>query len=436
MESRITSAGKIRLFHRLLAAASVIFLAGTNPLALGHDQNNKPLRDGDLVIIAGDYVTFEGKYSVLIQDYLLMCAPASGLKVIQMGRGGKLGDHIQKWDVLSEQYRPEVVTISTSIGDGVFVTQNREHEEGHLKRFRTDLQQMVAKLKGSGVRTIVVGSPWIVDSDRFKEGDPAATNQIIGTYAAAAREIAEAEGVAFANVHELMLDVMAKAKAKYGRDYIFGNEYGLSPGPNGHLVMAYAFLKALGIDGEIGTITVDLQNDSATATAGHEIISVSDGTVNMESKRYPFCFHGDADKQTTRSIIEFFPFNEDLNRFVLTVKNSPGAKLRITWGKSSKVYSAAELGKGINLAAEFLENPFSEPFRKGDSRMQTQQGFERKTKRLADSMTEWRKLIPDLEEKYVRMESGIVERTKAEAEKSASVVVPVRHSIRIEKAAD
>jgi hypothetical protein len=413
---------------RPLAGLVMACLAGLAPLAQGADT----LRDGDVVILAGDQITFEGKYSVYVQDYFLMCAPARGLQVIQMGRGGRLDELVKKMVQIGKDYQPNVVVISTGIDEGTFVTRNPSYEKGHLERFRKNLTEMVSNLKGSGVRTIVVGSPWVVDSDRYKEADPAATNRTIATYAAAAKDVAEAEGVAFANVHDLMMDVMAKAKAEHGKEYIFGNEYGSSPGPNGHLVMAYAFLKAMGLDGDIGTISVDLKNNEATSTEGHKVVSVSDGAVKVESVRYPFCFYGDSDKQTTRSIIKFFPFNEDLNRFVLVAKNAPAPKLRVTWGKSSKVFSAAELEKGINLAAEFLENPFSEPFRKGDSRMQTQQGFERKTKRLADSLTDWRKLMPGLEDKFSRMENGLVERTRAEAKKSASVPVPVTHTLKIE----
>ena len=66
------------------------------------------------------------------------------------------------------------------------------------------------------------------------------------------------EGVVFANVLDPMIDVMTKAKAKYGHDYHLAGGDGVHPDRNGHLVMAYAFLKALGCDGNIGSITVDL----------------------------------------------------------------------------------------------------------------------------------------------------------------------------------
>ena len=70
-----------------------------------------------------------------------------------------------------------------------------------------------------------------------------------------------------------MIDAMTKAKAKYGEDYPVGGGDGVHPDANGQLVMAYAFLKALGFDGNIGTITVDLAADKAEATDGHKVVS-------------------------------------------------------------------------------------------------------------------------------------------------------------------
>jgi len=73
-----------------------------------------------------------------------------------------------------------------------------------------------------------------------------------------AREVAEAEGVVFADVITPMIEVMTKAKEKYGKAYHLAGGDGVHPDKNGHLVMAYAFLKALGCNGDLGQISVDL----------------------------------------------------------------------------------------------------------------------------------------------------------------------------------
>ena len=99
-------------------------------------------------------------------------------------------------------------------------------------------------------------------------------------------------------MHSIMMDAMTKSKAKYGPKYQFAGGDGVHPAANGHLVMAYAFLKAFASDGNIGTITVDMKTNQATATEGHKLLAdtLKDGAIEIESTRYPFCFTGEPEK--------------------------------------------------------------------------------------------------------------------------------------------
>ena len=248
------------------------------------------------------------------------------------------------------------------------------------------------------MRTIVIGSPGCVDTDKFRGPKFSAVyNKTLGELRDIAREVAEANGVAFADVHTPMMEAMKKAKAKYGKEYHVGGGDGVHPDANGHLVMAYAFLKALGCDGDIGKITVDLGANKATAEHGHKVLSCDGGKVEIESTRYPFCFSGDPKTTSaTTGMIEFIPFNQDLNRFTLVVENAPADKCKVTWGKSSKEFSKDQLAKGINLAAEFIDNPFSEPFRKVDAAVREQQKYETGlVKSVVTKLPDFRKLVPE-----------------------------------------
>ena len=48
----------------------------------------------------------------------------------------------------------------------------------------------------------------------------------------------------------------------------------------------------------------------------------------------------------------------------------------MTWGAASKTFTKEELEKGVNLAAEFAENPFGEPFRKVESMIGAKQALD------------------------------------------------------------
>src|SRR5437764_8305240 len=160
------------------------------------------------------------------------------------------------------------------------------------KWYHDNQKAVVEGMKKAGVRFIVVGSPGCVDANTFRNNPEQAAvyNKTLAEERDIAKQVAQEEGVAFANVFDPMVDVMTKAKEKYGLKYHVAGGDGVHPGPNGHLVMAYAFLKGLGCDGNIGTITVDLAANKAEATEGHQILSASNGTIELQSTRYPFCF--------------------------------------------------------------------------------------------------------------------------------------------------
>jgi hypothetical protein len=77
-----------------------------------------------------------------------------------------------------------------------------------------------------------------------------------------------------------------------------------------------------------------------------------------------------------RSGMTLVPFNQDLNRFMLTVKNATASKYRVAWGDQSKVFTGEQLSGGINLAAEFVLNPFSARFALIDGAVSAKQDFE------------------------------------------------------------
>jgi hypothetical protein len=305
--------------------------------------------------------------------------------------------------------------------------------------YRTAQTAIVESLKKHGVRVIVLGSAKCVDS--FYYHNPATSaevyNQNLGALAAIDKDIAAKEGVIYADVYGDTLDVMKKAKAKFGDNYELAGPDGVHPRHNGHLVMAYAFLKALGCDGNIGTITVDYGSKQATGSPGQEIVSYQDGTVNVKSSRYPFCFSGTLDTtnpEVTAAVTQFFPFNDDLNRYMLVVKGLTTPKAKITWGTTTKEYTADQLAKGINLAAEFLVNPFVAQFNKVDYAVWMQEGQEQfLSQTVMHSAPGWaQQLAPDAPGLFDSVIAAGMTRHDALYKAAADLVIPIEHTIKIE----
>ena len=423
-----------RVISRFLIFCAALLVARAAP-APAAEPAAHGLRDGDYVGIIGDSITEQRQYSVFVENYLLMCQPKGNLRASQFGWGGETAPGFASRmanDVLP--FGPAVATTCFGMNDGGYSPM----DDAKAKRYRDGQTSVVEQLKKSGTRFIVVGSPGAVDFDTFRN-DPAQAEMYNKTLAGLrdiAREVAQQQGVALADVYTPMIEVMKPAKAKYGKGYHVCGADGFHPDRNGHLVMAYAFLKALGCDGDLGTVTVSLAGNKAEAAGGHRVLSFDGGAAEVESSRYPFCFFGDPKSPgSTSGIIEFFPFNEDLNRFRLVVADVPAGKTAaVTWGSQSKTFPAEQLAKGINLAAEFpTDNPFAAAFLTVERKVAEQQNMEVPlVKSLMHNLPQYARFAPEEAEAFGRVAKKLVATDQAARDASAAAVVPVKHVIKIE----
>ncbi len=391
------------------------------------------LKDGDRVAVCGDSITEQKLYSLMIESYLLMCQPAANLTAMQFGWGGETAHGFYNRmanDTLP--FKPTVATTCYGMNDGGYSPMTPDRAKWY-----TDYQRRIVKsFKQAGVRLIVVGSPGVVDSDTYRNSPEAATmyNKTLAAERDLAKQVAAEEQVVFANVYDPMMDVMVKAKAKYGKGYHVAGGDGVHPSNNGHLVMAYAFLKAMGCNGDLGTIKVDLAAGKAEGGNGHKVLACQNGSVELESTRYPFCFQGAPNSpNATTGVLEFFGFNDELNRLKLQVSGATTDKVKVTWGNASKEFAAADLAKGINLAAEFLDNPFGQAFRSVEGRIRAKQNAETPgIKEGLHGLINLGRLVPDEQESIERIRGKLVGKLSDAANKLPAAVQPVKHTLRIE----
>jgi lysophospholipase L1-like esterase len=401
-----------------------------------HDAIAAPvLKPGARVAICGDSITEQRLYSRFIEDYLLVCTPELDARIVQLGWSGErapgFADRLEN-DLL--WFKPTVVTLCYGMNDGLY----KPYESATGKTYSDAMTRIVDRIKAAGALP-VIGSPGVVDGVAFRRDNitPAVYNDTLARLRDLDRELALDKSAVFADVFDHMMLVMVKAKAAKGPEYDVAGTDGVHPRENGHLVMAYAFLKAMGLDGAIGTITLDMSGP-ATASDGHKILTSSAGRAEVRSSRYPFCFAGSDDSPGgLRGILPFVPFNDNLNRFRLVVKNAPAAA-KVTWGSASKIFTKEQLAAGINLAAEFPDNPFSDAFAAVDKRVAEQEEFETgMIKRAVTQFRGARALLPSDHGLAAALDAARDRLAARDAELHAAAkaaVVPVRHVITVEPA--
>lgn len=347
------------------------------------------LKKNDELAICGDSITEQKMYCRIMETYLTVCMPELNISTRQYGWSGEQASGFLKRmtnDVL--RFHPNVVTTCYGMNDHHY--QPYTDEIGNT--YRTNQEGIVKACKAAKVRTIIVGSSGCMGQHAawgFIKGTAEERNLNLCNLRNIDVDIAKRDHVGFADVFWPMLTGDYFAREKYGDSYALCGADSVHPDWAGHTVMAYAFLKALGCQGDIGTITIDLKSGSVKGSKGHEFaagvpVKTKDGAFirghyTFRSSRYPFCAAGPTNVHTTiRSGMTIVPFNQDLNRFILIGKNAKAATYKVTWGDESRTYTAAQLKKGVNLADDFPVNPFSEQFKLVDEAVAKKQAFETK----------------------------------------------------------
>ncbi|TWT85250.1 hypothetical protein Pla123a_00570 [Posidoniimonas polymericola] len=388
------------------------------------------LKEGDRLAVCGDSITEQRKYSRIIEGYLTACTPQLGVTVRQYGWSGEKTDgFLRRMEQDCLRFDPTVATLCYGMNDARYrpfdVTNGRWYEDHY--------RAIVRRFKQEGVR-VVVGTPGCAGKTASWVASRSGTLDQQNVALCALRDIAigvaESEDCRLADVFWPMLQAQVFAPGQHGateqNPYEVAGADGIHPGWAGHVVMAYAFLKAMGLDGQIGVLEIDLAGNTAHASDGHTITPLAPGRFRVTSTRYPFCATGDPDDDNSiHSGMTLVPFDEELNRLTLKVSGGAAEQYRVTWGDSTAEFTAEQLAKGVNLAAEFIDNPFCEAFFRVDNAVEVKQAFE----------TEQVKRVFHGERGRQDFDRAVRE-TEAERAPLAAAVAnamqPVEHEIRLE----
>lgn len=382
------------------------------------------LRENDRLAIIGDSITEQKMYSRIMETYLTACLPALKVTVRQYGWGGETAEGFKNRmfnDAL--RFQPTIATTCYGMNDHKY----RAYDAANGEWYRANQLAIVQAFKAAGAR-FVLGSPGCVGLKvPWGRADSETMNLNLCELRNIDIELARQEQVAFADVFWPMLTLGHRATNEFGVNYAIAGKDAVHPGWAGHVVMAAAFLHALGVDGDLGTFTVDLAEGKASATGGHEVVSFANGELALKSGRYPFCAPaGDlGDDNALRSGMALSEFQSRFNRMRLVARNATAGKYRVTWGTETKTFTGEQLSAGLNLPAEFVKTPFDEAFKRLDEAVGRKQNYE--TKQI--------KSLFHGEEGKVDMEATVALTEKARAPLAAAIrdaLVPVSHTLKIE----
>ncbi len=272
------------------------------------------LRKNDRIVFLGDSITEQHLYTNYVESYLALRYPELKLTFFNAGWGGDTapgGVLRLDRDVLA--LKPTVVTICYGMNDGSYVQPTDEIRT----RFVTGMRELVRRLKAANIR-IVLLTPGMVE-ETVNPG-LAAVNYNRGGLRILADEVlalARQENLPVADVHKLMNEVNARAKAADPTFCMIPDS--VHPEPAGHLVMTFGLLQSLGVPLRQQSVAVDLQKRAVTASGGIKSRGLKKNPygfiLNLQLDSQPFFIEPSA-----RKVLPFLPFQETFNELKLSVR--------------------------------------------------------------------------------------------------------------------
>lgn len=341
-----------------------------------------PFQDGDRVVFVGDSITRGGLYHSALQLFYATRFPERSIAGFNAGHsGGTAQDCLQRlsWDIL--EHKPTVAVVMFGMNDmwGNYGDASAPAAEVEAKiaeritQVQVYYEKLLDALAAANVRLILVGPSIYEGTVKLPAPVTPHHNLALTRWTERVREIAAQRQAGFVDLGVLMNPINSKLQATDPMATIVSADR-VHPSPAGHLVMAYAILKAQGLDSRVSQITVDAATGQPGALFNCEVTAIErqgDGIhFTCTEKALPFVappgtemglnvvpFTRELDRWSGNSYqwqwsqLKAVPFNDDLNRETLAVANLASGRYELRIDDAVLgAYSAAELAAGINLS--------------------------------------------------------------------------------------
>lgn len=345
----------------------LLFIAALSISASMQAQSVKPFQEGDRAVFLGNSITDGGHYHSYIWLYYMTRFPGMNLRVFNAGIGGDTAYDMNKrldGDVFNK--RPTVLMVTFGMNDTGYQEYNsdnaKEFGESRYNECLKNYQIMEKRLKAlPGTRIVLMGSSPFDETVVIKDNTPLnGKNAVMERITAFQKESATNNLWEFTDLNQPMTAINKHFQQKDPSFTLCGNDR-IHPDNDGHMVMAYLFLKAQGFAGkEVADVEIDAASNTAVKSVNCEL---SDIRKNGKDLQFNYLAHalpypldtiarGWGAKRSQCEALNIVPFMEEMNQELLKVKGLNGSYKLLIDDQEVGTWSADELAKGINLAQE------------------------------------------------------------------------------------
>ncbi len=349
---------KIRLLF-LSAVVAVLALAGATP------GSAPPFQSGDTVCWVGDSITHSGSYHAMVELFYATRFPDRVIRSYNEGIGGDravaiMSDEKYRLNVDILAHKPTVATIMLGMND---VGRNdygsdktgpdiEKRRQASLATYDDNMRKLMDSLTKSGARLILI-EPSIYDETTklptANAVNAVGSNAAIGQCAQKIEVWAKEYHAGIVDFYDAMNEIDLREQKKDPAFTLIGADR-IHPGPVGHFVMAYTFLKAQGMPREVASIDVNAKKGTAGAVSNAQVEHVLKIAAGVQfdalEKALPF-----VTPDAALPALGLVPFDQELNQETLTVAGLAKGRYRLRIdGADVAEYSSEELKAGVNLA--------------------------------------------------------------------------------------
>jgi lysophospholipase L1-like esterase len=313
-------------------------------------------KDGDTIVVMGNSITEQRLYSNYMEMWTVCRFPKWKLTFRNVGIGGDRstgGNKRFKRDVLA--HKATALTVDFGMNDGNY----QPFKEAAFQTYVQGLQGIADQAKEAKIRVAFI-TPQPVE---HKPGDNKESyNETLEKFSEGVKQIAEKNGFVFVDQFHPYWRVIKKARDAGETGRITAGD-AVHPGPPGQVVMAASILKGLNFPKLVSSvdITIAAKGLPDVRTKNCKVIDMGAKTPEGKEadtvtfKRHDFALPFFPEK--AESILKWAPLLEEMNDYRLKIAGLKEGQYEIRLGgKKVAEHSAAELAKGVNLAAAVLKN--------------------------------------------------------------------------------
>ena len=314
------------------------------------------LNTGDRVVFYGDSITDQRLYTVDVETYVLTRFPKLDVTFVHSGWGGDRvsGGGGGTADVRLERdvfpYHPTVMTIMLGMNDGSY----RAFDDGIFAKYTQGYQHIVESVQKAYPQihfTLIEPSPYddVTRPPKFEGG----YNAVLIRYGEWVKDYAQKVGATVADLNTPVVEVLEKAKEADPAlaEKILPDR--VHPGPDGHLIMAEAILKAWNAPATVTEVEINAKKKRAAKAVNTEVDHVSNhsGTLTWKQTDNALPMPINLSNPTTALVMRCSDFMQTLDQEPLRVTHLKAERYTLKIDDEEiGAFTADQLKQGINLA--------------------------------------------------------------------------------------